>query len=113
MAITVKLRAPREPEVIGSSDSSPEAHELAKLVQRRELFSGTPVRSPGEMFAVLLAMGFKRGDRLDVQSRAREFVTHMRQVLQAEDNRKATLDELIDMMAYLGYTRALVGSPIP
>lgn len=103
MAITLKLNKPQT----AAQPFSGEAVELMRAIKVREYSKGGPVTQPGEVFAVLLGMGYKRDDDMDIQSRAREFVGQVRQLLAADKRQVPGYDEVLGVMNYLGYSRTL------
>ncbi len=108
MAIKVKLNNSKRRQ-IEPQPYSEEAIKLMRAIRVREYTKGGPVTTPGEVFAILLGMGYKRGDDMDIQSRAKEFVGHVQQLLVAEDRREPSYDEVLGVMNKLGYSRSMAG----
>ena len=87
---------------------SAEGVELQGVMKLRERKTGKPVTQPGEIFACLLAMGFKReGEKMPIQQRAMQFVGKVRELLVLTNRRSPSYDELLRTMGQLGYTRSL------
>ena len=87
---------------------SAQAVEFMGVMKLREKKTGKPVTQPGEIFACLMAMGFQRsGETLPMQQRAKEFVQKVRENLVAANRRSPSYDEILQVMAQLGYTRAV------
>ena len=82
--------------------------ELQGVMKLRERKTGKPVTKPGEVFACLLAMGYKReGEKMPVQQRAMQFVSKVRELLVLTNRRSPSYDEVLRTMGQLGYTRSL------
>ena len=79
--------------------------ELMKAIQVREQVKGSRVTQPGEVFAILLGMGYKRDDQMDIQAQAREFVGRVRS--QSKGKQSPSYDQIIATMKQLGYSRAV------
>lgn len=87
---------------------SAEGIELQGVMKLRERKTGRPVSRPGEIFACLLAMGFRReNEKMAIQQRAMQFVGKVRELLVVTNRRSPSYDELLRTMSQLGYTRSL------
>jgi hypothetical protein len=71
-----------------------------------EQTTANAVTTPGEVFAVLLGMGYTRADQMDIQSKAGEFVTSVRNRLTTAGRKSPSYDEVLSVMNELGYSRA-------
>jgi len=86
---------------------SREAVELMGVMKLRERKTGKPVKQPGEIFACLMAMGYRReGETMQVQQRAVQFVETVRERLVQTKRRNPSYNELLQVMTQLGYQRA-------
>lgn len=86
---------------------SPIALELMGVIKLRENKKGAAVVLPSEIFACLLGMGYQRpNEKLDIQQRAKEFVTTVRQLLVRTKAKSPSYDQIIHVMNQLGYVRA-------
>lgn len=78
---------------------------LMRAIKLREKAKGAAVTAPGEVFAILQAIGYQRKDEMDVQERAREFVVGVRKLLRAANRRRPTYRMVLQAMRQLGYSR--------
>jgi len=83
-----------------------ETLDLMRAVKTVEQVKERKVTSPGELFAVMLAMGYrKRRNSLNIQQQAHEFVDMIKQQLIIAKRTAPTYDEIIAVMHSLGYRR--------
>ncbi len=92
-------RAPTQPE------TSQEAVELMRHIRKYESREGTSLTQPGQVFKVLLEMGFHRDDSYDAETRADEFVRAVRGFLISQKRRSPSYREVLNIVRQLGYER--------
>ncbi|MFK7820929.1 MAG: hypothetical protein AB8G99_19600 [Planctomycetaceae bacterium] len=105
MAITVKLNTRRQTK-LAPQPYTAEAVDLMRAIKLRERLKAAAVTNPGEVFAVLLGLGYAREDQMDIQSQAREFVGTVRSMLETQGRKIPSYDEVLSVMGELGYRRA-------
>ena len=85
---------------------SVESLDLVRAVKTVEQEKDRKVTSPGELFAVMVAMGYRRKPNpLNIQQQAREFVERIKHQLVRAKRTAPTYDEIIAVMHSLGYRR--------
>lgn len=86
---------------------SVESLDLMRAVKTLEGIKERKVSSPGELFAVLMAMGYRRGrNELNIQQQACEFLEEVKDRLIVAKRTAPTYDEIVGVMHSLGYRRA-------
>ena len=87
---------------------SVETLDLMRAVKTVEQVKERKVTSPGELFAVMLAMGYRRKrNSLNIQQQAREFAELVKRQLIHAKRTAPTYDEIVAVMHSLGYQRGV------
>ena len=87
---------------------SVETLDLMRAVKTVEQVKERKVTSPGELFAVMLAMGYRRKrNSLNIQQQAREFAELVKRQLILAKRTAPTYDEIVAVMHSLGYQRGV------